>query len=54
MQNVCSVASNLQTNFHLEIAFQNVDQHTDGKWLIRGTKHRKDIQLQSLELKAIL
>ena len=27
-----------------------VDQHTGGKWLIHGTKHRKDNQLQSLEL----
>ena len=30
--------------------FQNVDQHTGGKWLIHGTKHREDNQLQSLEL----
>ena len=27
-----------------------VDQHTGGKWLIHGTKHRKDNQLQSLYL----
>ena len=27
-----------------------VDQHTGGKWLIHGTKRRKDNQLQSLEL----
>ena len=27
-----------------------MDQHTGGKWLIHGTKHRKDNQLQSLEL----
>ena len=30
--------------------FQKVDQHTGGKRLINGTKHRKDNQLQSLEL----
>ena len=29
---------------------QKVDQHTGGKWLIHGTKHRKDNQWQSLEL----
>ena len=29
---------------------QKVDQHTGGKWLIYGTKHRKDNQLQRLEL----
>ena len=27
-----------------------MDQHTGGKWLIHGTKRRKDNQLQSLEL----
>ena len=27
-----------------------MDQHTLGKWLINGTKRRKDSQLQSLEL----
>ena len=27
-----------------------MDQHTWGKWLIYGTKRRKDNQLQSLEL----
>ena len=30
--------------------FQKVDKHTGGKWLIHGTKHQKDNQLQSLEL----
>ena len=25
-----------------------MDQHTGGKWLIHGTKHRKDNQSQSL------
>ena len=30
--------------------FQKVDQHTGGKWLIHGSKHHKDNQLQNLEL----
>ena len=42
--------SNLQTYYHFELDFQKVDQHTEGKWLIHGTKRRKDNQLQSLEL----
>ena len=29
--------------------FQNVNQHTGGKWLTHVTKRRKDNQLQSLE-----
>ena len=29
---------------------KKVAQHTGGKWLIYGTKRRKDNQLQSLEL----
>ena len=41
---------NLQTYYHFKIAFQEENQHTRGKWLIHGTKHRKDNQLQSLEL----
>ena len=27
-----------------------MDQHTGGKWLIHGTKRRKDNKLQSLDL----
>ena len=42
--------SNLQTNCCLKLDFQKVDQRTGGKWLIHGTKRRKDNQLQSLEL----
>ena len=34
----------------LKLDFQKVDLHTGGKWLIHGTKRRKDNQLQSLEL----
>ena len=30
--------------------FQKVNQHTGGKMLIHDSKHRKDNQLQSLEL----
>ena len=42
--------SNLQTYYHFKLDFQKVDQHTRGKWLIQGTKHHKDNQLQSREL----
>ena len=34
--------SNLQTYNHFQLDFQKVDQHTGGKWLIYGTKRRKD------------
>ena len=37
-------------NWCLKIDFQKVDQHAGGKWLIHGTKRRKDNQLQSLKL----
>ena len=40
----------LQTYYHSKLDFQKVDQHTGCKWLIHGTKRRKDNQLQSLEL----
>ena len=41
-----------QTSNHLlfQTTFPKVDWHTCGKWLIHGTKHCKDNQLQSLEL----
>ena len=42
--------SNLQTYYRFKLDFQKVDQHTGGKWLIHGTKRRKDNQLQSLEV----
>ena len=42
--------SNLQIYYHLKLAFQKVDQYTGGKWLVHGTKRRKNNQLQSLEL----
>ena len=50
MKNLFSIMSNLQTHYHFKLDFQNVDQHTGGKWLIRDTKHRKDNKLQRLEL----
>ena len=42
--------SNLQAYYHFNLHFQKVDRYTGGKWLIHGTKRRKDNQLQSLEL----
>ena len=50
MKKLFFIISNLQTHDHFKLNFQKVDQHTGGKWLIHGTKHRKDNQLQSLEL----
>ena len=53
MKNVFSIVvyimSKLQNRYHFQLNFQNVDQHTGGKWLIHGTKHHKDNQLQSLK-----
>ena len=43
-----SLMSNLQT-YHFKLDFQKVEQHTGSKWLIHGTKRRKDNQLQSPE-----
>ena len=46
-----SLMSNLQTYYLFKLDFQKkVDRHTGGKWLIHGTRRRKDNQLQSLEL----
>ena len=44
-----SFKSNLQTYYLFKVDFQKVNQHTGGKWLIHGTKRRKDNQLRSLE-----
>ena len=30
------------TYYHFQLDFQKVDQHTGGKWLIHGTKRRKN------------
>ena len=46
--------SNIQTNYHFKLDFQKVDQYTGGKWLIHGTKRRKDNQLQRLDLPCII
>ena len=43
-----SLTSNLQT-YYFQLDFKKVDQHTEGKWSIHGTKRRQDNQLQSLE-----
>ena len=45
-----SIMSNLQTHYHFKLDFQKLDQNTEGEGLIDSTKHRKDNQLQSLEL----
>ena len=42
--------SHLQTHYHLKLASQKGEKHTKAKWLIHGTKHCKDNQLQGLEL----
>ena len=39
-----------ETHFHYQLDFQKVDEHTGDKWLIHGTKHRKDNQSQNLAL----
>ena len=44
-----SLMSILQTYYHFKLNFK-VNQHPGGKWLIQGTKRRKDNQLQSLKL----
>ena len=41
--------SNLGTHYRFKLDFQKMDQHTGGKWLIHGTKCRKDNKLQSLD-----
>ena len=42
MKKLFYTVSNLQTHHHFKRDFQNVDEHAGGKWLIHGTKHRKD------------
>ena len=34
--------SNLQAYYNSKLDFPKLDQHTGGKWLIHGTKRRKD------------
>ena len=50
MKKLFSIMSDWQTSYHFKLDFQKVDQHTGGKWLIHGTKHHKENQLQSLQL----
>ena len=45
MKKLFSIGSNLQTHYHFKLDFQKVDQYTGSKWVIHGTKHRKDDQL---------
>ena len=42
MKKLFTIMASLQTHYHLKLDFQNVDKHTEGKWLINGTKHHKD------------
>ena len=49
-QKMFSLMSTLQNYYHFKLDFQIVDQHKVKKWLIHGTKRRKDNQLQSLDL----
>ena len=50
MKKLFSIMSNVQNYHHFKLDFQKKDQHTGGKWLIRGTKHHRDNQLQSPEV----
>ena len=50
MEKLLSIMLSLQTHYHFKLDFRDVDQHTGGKWLIHGAKHRRNNELQSLEL----
>ena len=41
--------TNLLSFYHLKLDFKKMDQHTGGKWLIHGTKRRRDNQLQTYD-----
>ena len=47
MRKLYSIMSNSQTVYHLKLNLKKADQHRRGKWLIHGTKHYKDNQLQA-------
>ena len=47
MKRLLSIMSNLEAHYHFKCVFQKVHRHTGGKWLIHGTKHHKDNQLQT-------
>ena len=40
-----------QTYNHFKLGLKKVDQYTGGKWLIHGTKHRKDNQFKAWDYK---
>ena len=42
--------SHLHNHYRFKLDFWNVDEHTGDKWLIHGTNHGKNNQLQSLEI----
>ena len=42
MKTLFSIVSSLQAHYHFKLDFQEVDQHTGGKWLIHDAKHHKD------------
>ena len=44
MKRLFGIVLNLQPHYDFKLDFQNVDQQTGSKWLIHGTKHRKDNQ----------
>ena len=50
MKTFFTIMSKLQTHYHFKRDFRTVDQHAAGKWVIHGPKHRKDNQLNTLEL----
>ena len=50
MKKLFSIMAKLETHYHYQLYFQKGYQHTGGKLLNHNTKHRKDNQLQSLEL----
>ena len=37
MRKLFFIESNHQTHYHLEVYFEEVHQHTGGKWLVNGT-----------------
>ena len=47
-QKLFSIMSNLQSHYNSKLDLKS--GYTIDKWIIHGTKHHKDIQLQSLEL----
>ena len=50
MQKSFAMMPNLQTHYNFKIDLQKVDLHAGCMWLIHGTQHRKNNQLQNLEL----